>query len=328
VDRAAHLTKDLLLFGRKQESARRPSDINDIIRQVAKFLSRVIGEDIEFKTVLYEKPILVNADSSHLQQVLMNLAMNSRDAMPQGGVFSITTEQVKPDKSFDFVEDVDNPGPYALITVSDTGEGMDKETRQRIFEPFFTTKEVGKGTGLGLSVVYGIIQRHDGYIKVNSIPGKGTSFQLYIPVIKQSAGKETGVHYPEKPVRGKETILLAEDDNSLRELTRVMLTEFGYMVIEAADGEEAVRKFSENKDKIDILLFDLIMPKMTGKAAYDEILKMRPNMKVLFETGYSPDNIRIRESLEDGISLISKPVSPSELLNKIRELLDKKTGAV
>jgi PAS domain S-box-containing protein len=323
VDRAAHLTKDLLLFSKKQASERKPSDINDIIGQVERFLLRVIGEDIECKTVLHDGPILINADSNQLQQVLMNLAGNARDAMPHGGVFTITTEQVSLGTNAIPSAGVDKRGPYALINVSDTGEGMNEETRQRIFEPFFTTKEVGKGTGLGLAVAHGIIQQHDGFIEVESIPGKGSTFKIYLPVIRQKTKKENGVLQTDAPARGKETILLAEDDNSLRELSRSLLAQFGYTVIEAVDGEEAVNKFMENRDKIDLLLFDLIMPKMTGKEAYDKIVKIQPDIKVMFESGYSSDSTRIRESLDDRMSLISKPVSPTELLNKIREMLDK-----
>ena len=321
-DRAAHLTKDLLLFSRKQVSECKPVDLNEIVTKVEKFLLRVIGEDIECKTVLHENPISVLADSNQLEQVLMNFATNARDAMPNGGAFVITTEIVTIDSDFISDRGCDKPVQYALITVSDTGNGMDEETRQRIFEPFFTTKEVGKGTGLGLAVVYGIIKQHDGYIKVNSEPGKGTTFQLYLPVIMQKAREVSKVHQEVAPAGGTETVLLAEDDASLRKLSKIVLTKYGYTVIEAVDGVDAVRKYTENEGDVDLLLFDLIMPKMNGKEAYEEILRKQPYIKVIFASGYAPDHIRQNISLGDGVSLLFKPATPSELLKKVRSVLD------
>ena len=195
-------------------------------------------------------------------------------------------------------------GADGMITVSDPGSGRDEETRKPIFEPFFTTKEVGKGTGLGLAVVYGIIKQHDGFINAYSEPGKGTTFRIYLPIVPSAVREETKTHQEEVPAQGTETVLVAEDDGALRKLSRTVLSENGYTVIEAVDGEDAVRKFKENRDKIHILLFDLIMPKMNGKEAYEEIRKLNPDMKVIFASGYAPDIVRQKVSLEKGSHLL------------------------
>ncbi len=321
-DRAAHLTRDLLLFSRKQVSERRPADLNEVVRKVEKFLMRVIGEDIECKTMLRDGPLPVHADSHQLEQVLMNLATNARDAMPEGGAFTVMTEQVALHEDFIAAHGYGKPGSYAMITVSDTGTGMDEATRKHIFEPFFTTKEVGKGTGLGLAVVYGIIKQHDGFVNVYSEPGKGTTFRIYLPIIGSIAREETAARQEEAPAWGAETVLLAEDDDSLRKLARTVLTQYGYKIIEAIDGEDAVSKFRENRDAIQLLLFDLIMPKMNGKEAYDEIRKIKPDMKVIFASGYALDIIRQKAALEDGVRLIYKPIAPMELLRTVRSVLD------
>jgi len=303
-------------------SERKAADLNEIVKKVEKFLRRVIGEDIECKTMLQDRPIPVCADSHQLEQVLMNLATNARDAMPEGGAFTVLAEQVNLNEDFTAAHGYGKPGAYAMITASDTGKGMNEDTRKRIFEPFFTTKEIGKGTGLGLAVVYGIIKQHEGFINVYSEPGKGTTFRIYLPIVVSTAREETATRREEAPARGTETVLLAEDDGSLRKLSRTVLTEFGYAVIEAVDGEDAVRKFRENKDVIHILLFDLVMPKMNGKEAYGEIRKIQPDMKVIFSSGYAPDIVRQKASLEDGAHLIYKPMSPMALLRKLRSVLD------
>jgi signal transduction histidine kinase/CheY-like chemotaxis protein len=321
-DRAAYLTKDLLLFSRKQISVRKPVDLNEIVRKIEKFLRRVIGEDIECKAALHDRPIPVLADAHQLEQVLMNFATNARDAMPTGGTFAITTEQVTLDDDFITVHGYGKPGAYVLLTISDTGKGMDEETRRRIFEPFFTTKEVGKGTGLGLAVVYGIVKQHEGYINVYSEPGKGTTFRIYLPEISSGAGEEKKTPHEVHPARGSETVLLAEDDEAVRNLVKAMLEEYGYTVITAVDGEDAVNKYKENRDKIQLLLFDLIMPKKTGKEAYDDIKKITPDIKIIFSSGYAPDIIRQRALLDDQVTVVFKPVSPADLLKKVRSVLD------
>jgi len=322
-DRAAHLTRDLLLFSRKQTSERRAVDLNDIVRKIEKFLRRVIGEDIECRTVLQAGAIPVSADSHQIEQVLMNFATNARDAMPQGGIFSVATEQVTLHEDFTAAHGYGRPGPYAVMTVSDTGAGMDEETRKHVFDPFFTTKEVGKGTGLGLAVVYGIIKQHEGFINVYSEPGKGTTFRIYLPVIQAEVLKEAVVQEEKAPPRGTETILVAEDDRILMKITRAVLSDFGYTVIEAVDGEEAVQKFRENRDKIRLLLLDLIMPKKNGRETYEEIRKITPEIKAIFLSGYSADLLREKMSFENGEgNLLHKPISPMALLKKVREVLD------
>ena len=322
-DRAAHLTKDLLLFSRKQAVAKKPVDLNMIVAKAEKFLTRIIGGDIACKTMLQEAPIMISADDYQIEQVLMNLATNARDAMPHGGALTITTETLLLTDDFVSVHGFGKPGAYALISVTDNGCGMDDTTRLRIFEPFFTTKEVGKGTGLGLAVTYGIIKQHDGYINVYSEPDTGTTFRIYLPIISAGEEGEDRAQAEEVSVGGTETILIAEDDESVRAMTMSLLTEFGYTVIEAVNGADAVKKFTEYRDPVDLLLFDLIMPKMNGKEALDEIRKIQPGIKVIFSSGYTPDTIRQKTSLADSVHLITKPARPEELLRKVRQVLDE-----
>jgi len=321
-DRAAHLTKDLLLFSRKQPIDKKPVDLNEGIQKLSKFLVRVIGEDITFKTMLAGGVIPVLADAFQIDQVLMNLATNARDAMRNGGNFSIATDTVRLNEEFTFSHGLGTPGEYAVISVSDTGEGMNEETLQRIFEPFFTTKEVGQGTGLGLSVVYGIVKQHEGAITVYSERGHGTIFRIYLPLLVDTPADKVAVVDEDKLVGGMETILLAEDDKTVREMTTLLLQDFGYKVITAVDGQDAVKQFSENSDRINLLLFDLIMPEKTGKDAYDEIRKMRPDIKIIFASGYDPDMVRQKALLEQNVPVVYKPVSMAALLKKIRSVLD------
>ena len=268
----------------------------------------------------------VLADAHQLEQVLMNLATNARDAMPTGGTFTITAARTELDREFIAAHGYRHAGAYALITASDTGKGMDEKTRQKIFEPFFTTKEVGKGTGLGLAVVYGIIQQHDGYINVYSEPGSGTTFRIYLPVIAAADVAETTTTVATSPPGGTETILTAEDDAVIRKLCTTILTQFGYTVIEAVDGEDAVRKFMANHGKIHLLLFDLVMPRMNGKEAYDAIRKIEPRMKGIFASGYAPDMVRQKTDLDKNMPVLFKPLSPGELLCKVRSVLDGDKG--
>ncbi len=321
-DRAAHLTKEMLLFSRKQGSDRKPIDLNEVVARIENFLKKIIGEDITYKTVLNEEPLPLLADGHQLEQVLMNLTTNARDSMPQGGALTVTTAEITLDSDFVSAHGYLAPGSFALITVSDSGEGMDEATRERIFEPFFTTKEVGKGTGLGLAVSYGIIKQHEGYIAVYSEPGRGTTFRIYLPLVQPEAAEVILKPLEEDPVGGTEIILLAEDDDALRVLTKKLLTEFGYTVIEAVDGLETVARFRERNAEIDLILSDLIMPKMNGKEAIDEIRKIRPEIRVIFSSGYAPETLEEKVSLEKGVNIISKPVSPRELLRKVRKVLD------
>ncbi|MGQ9745665.1 MAG: ATP-binding protein [Dissulfurimicrobium sp.] len=324
-DRAADLTQKLLTFSRKSISNKRPIELNVAIRDMQKLLKRVISEDIELNIVCSDEELTVLADRNQIDQVLMNLAVNAKDAMPNGGTFTIRTEKTTIEDGFVKTYGYGRPGQYALITVSDTGIGMDEKTIEHIFEPFFTTKEVGKGTGLGLSVVYGIIKQHNGYINVYSEPGLGTTFKIYLPIVQSETDKKT----PQKDednasyLNGKETILLAEDNEQVREFIKIVLTEAGYNVIEAIDGDDAVKKFMDNRGNIQMLLFDLIMPKKTGNYAYDEINKLEPGIKVIFITGYSPELTDRNISLRDMVPVIYKPISPKKLLKEIRRVLGK-----
>ncbi|MFA4828917.1 MAG: ATP-binding protein [Thermodesulfovibrionales bacterium] len=321
-ERAANLTNGLLSFSRKQIIKPRPVRLNDIVIKVEKLLHMILGENIGLNIMLAEEDLTVVADSGQIEQVLMNLCTNARDAMPGGGMLTIKTELAELDAEFRKTHGYGKPGLYAVISVADTGTGMDEKTRERIFEPFFTTKDVGKGTGLGLSIAYGIIRQHNGYINCDSETGKGTTFKAYLP-LTGSVCEETESAADIALLHGSETVLVAEDDSDVRVVTKDMLEEFGYKVLEATDGEDAVNKFIENKDRIGFLLFDVKMPKKNGKEAYDEIKKIRPDIKALFLSGYAEDIINKERLYEDGINILAKPVPPTELLRKMRELLDR-----
>lgn len=321
-ERAANLTRSLLAFSRKQRINLIPVNLNEIVRNVEKLLSKLIGENIEFKTILTGEDLTVMADSGQIEQVLINLCINARDAMPDGGRLTISTEMVELGDEFLKTHGYGEPGKYTLISVTDTGTGMDEKTRERIFEPFFTTKEVGKGTGLGLAVVYGIIKQHNGLIDIYSEIGKGTAFKIYLPVIKSDV-KETRLPETATPRGGTETVLLAEDDAYVRKLVKDILERFGYKVIEAVNGEDAIDKFMGNKDRIQLLLLDVIMPKRNGKEVYEEIKKIRPDVKTIFTSGYPANIINKNGIVEEGLNFISKPVFPNELLKRVREVLDK-----
>lgn len=322
-ERASKLTRGLLAFSRKTLVELKSVRVNEIIRNTEKLLSRLIGEDIDFKVSLSAKDPVVTADVSQIEQVLMNLVTNARDAMPSGGALSVETDAVTLAPESLKGQGYMLPGDYALITVSDTGEGMDRKVADRIFDPFFTTKEVGKGTGLGLAIAYGIMKQHNGYINVYSEPGVGTQFKLYLPLAGIKAEDEAEIR-SEAPVGGTETILLAEDDAEVRNLIKALLEEFGYTVVEAVNGEDAVRQYAVLGKDVDMLVLDVIMPKMNGKEAFGEIRKMNPSVKALFLSGYSQDFINQKVILEEGLNFYVKPVSASGLLKRVREVLDKK----
>ncbi len=321
-DRAASLTQSLLSFSRKQITNRNPVELNSVIRKVEKFLVRIIGEDIVVRLSLADGALNIFADAGQLEQVFMNLAINARDAMPNGGSFMIETSTIELDSGFVSAHGYGKTGVYAMISATDTGVGMTAEIREKIFEPFFTTKGVGKGTGLGLAMVYGILKQHEGFINVYSEPGKGTTFRIYLPLIKPEATAEQKTIELEYPKGGTETILLAEDDVSLRKLTMLVLEQMGYTVITANDGEEAVAKFMENKDRIQLLLFDIILPKKSGRDAYAEIRKVMRNVPALFVSGYSPDMLNEKDLIEEGAAIVYKPITPRDLSKKVREALD------
>ncbi|MFA5847678.1 MAG: response regulator [Thermodesulfovibrionales bacterium] len=322
-DRAAEVTHSLLAFSRKQILNPKPIDINGMMMRFEKLLSRLIGEDIVLSANLTDKDVISMADAGQIEQVLMNLATNARDAMPRGGRLTLDTQLVELDDTFIRDHGYGEPGMFAVISVSDTGSGMEKDTMAKIFEPFFTTKEVGKGTGLGLAMAYGIIKQHNGYINVYSEPEKGTTFRIYLPAIKATEEVIVATAIEPLPSQGNETILVAEDDSTVRKLFSRVLQAYGYKVILAEDGEEAIKKFMDNKDKIQLVMLDLIMPKKSGKEVCDEIKRMRPDMKTLFSSGYTADRMDKDSMLKEGFDFIMKPVSPKNLLRKIREVLDK-----
>jgi len=322
-ENAANLTKSLLTFSRKQVMNLRNVHINDIIMRIETLLLRTIGEDIELKTILADTDLMVMADSGQIELVLMNLCTNARDAMPNGGILTIKAERAALGEENIRAYSYGKPGDYALISVADTGLGMDEKTRERIFEPFFTTKGIGKGTGLGLSIVYGIIEQHDGYINVYSEEREGTTFKIYLPAV-ESVSERTRQSEITAPKGGAETILVAEDDAGVRELTKNVLEEFGYTVVEAVDGEDAIKAFIENRDSISLLILDVLMPKKNGVEVYEEIMKIRPEMKTIFTSGYTKDLIFKKGILEEGLNFLMKPILPTELLKKVREEIDKK----
>ncbi len=320
-ERAAKLTHSLLAFSRRQISNPVPTDLNDVVRDVEKLLRRLIGEDIELRIVLPEEPLTVMADPGQIGQVLMNLATNGRDAMPEGGIFTIHADVQEMKEEVARLHGLSEPGVYAVLRVSDTGTGMDDATRQRIFEPFFTTKALGRGTGLGLAMVYSIIKQHRGNINCYSEPDVGTTFTIYLP-LSSSVLQEQEREELAALLAGTETILLAEDDEAVRTLARTVLEEFGYRVIMAADGDEAVELFQKNDEDIDLVILDVIMPKKNGREAYAEILRIRPNTKVLFMSGYTADIMHHRGIIDPDLPFIPKPAPPRELLKEVRKLLD------
>ena len=319
-ERALTLTNSLLAYSRKQTMNPKPMDLNATVLNTEKFLARLIGEGIELVTKPSGEKVTVLGDSGQIEQVLTNLAANARDAMNGRGCLIIGTRKINIDQDFIRLHGYGKAGSFALISVSDTGSGMDEKIRGKIFEPFFTTKEVGYGTGLGLSIVYGIVKQHDGYINVYSEPGKGTTFNIYLPLV-DGTQQAASVEQQQIP-GGTETILLAEDDAGVRALVNSVLSGSGYRVIEAGDGEEAVRKFRENREEIDLLVMDVVMPKKNGKEAFLEISALKPGTKAIFISGYTADIIDKNGLIDAGLHLINKPLLPNQLLAKVRELLD------
>ncbi len=321
-DRAAALTRELLAFARRQVLQPRPVDLNSVATGLQSLLDKVIDKNIEvkFHTALLDP---VKADPTQLEQVLMNLCINARDAMPQGGRLVIETEMVQLDEPYCHFYPYVTPGRYAVLSVSDTGIGMDAETRERIFEPFFTTKERGKGTGMGLATVYGIVKQHGGFIHVYTEPSHGSLFRVYLPAMEAgsslTAAQKSSV--PSRAeMRGTETILLAEDHESIREMARQTLVSLGYRVLAAADGEEALRLSESVRPAMAIL--DVIMPKMGGPAAAGQLVKRYPGVRVVFTSGYSSESEMVPEGTTG--RYLQKPYSPTTLARLVRDILDEK----
>ncbi len=264
---------------------------------------------------------MIHADKGQIEQILMNLCVNARDAMPGGGALTIETSVAELDEEFHEADALAKPGGYVRLNVTDTGRGMDEETRRRIFEPFFTTKSLGEGTGLGLSTVFGIVRQHNGMIHVQSAVGVGTTFSIHLPAVEDAEQAEQSKAAFSKG--GAETILLADDDEGVRILAEILLRRAGYTVLTASDGEEAIHVFDEHADRIDLALLDVVMPKLGGKAVHDHIRGKRPGTPVLFASGYSTEFFKSDFVLDEGMRLMHKPFSRDVLLRKVREILDE-----
>jgi len=320
-DRAATLTRQLLAFARRQVLDFKNLNLNAAITESLKFLGRVIGEHIELKLDLEPDIYTIHADVAQIEQVLTNLCINARDAMPREGRLIIETKNVTLDESYVESHPDARTGNYVMLGVVDNGEGMDQTTRERIFEPFFTTKEFGKGTGLGLAMVYGIIKQHGGMIYVYSELGLGTSFKIYLPAVEHPAEPLSATRQ-EAPIGGTETILLAEDEKAVRELVVAVLTGLGYRVMTANNGEEAVALFEEHESEIDLILSDTIMPKLGGKELFETVHRRKPNLKFVFMSGYNLDTVGEGGLPVNDVDFLQKPFSPVVLGRKIREVLD------
>ena len=323
---AADLTRQLLAFSRQQMLQPRVLDLKAIVEQTQSLLHRLIGENIEFKVLLDPSLGRVNADPGQIEQVLLNLAVNARDAMPHGGRLTIEARNVELDDSYTAEHQMVIPGRYIMLGVEDTGCGMDQDTQSRIFDPFFTTKELGKGTGLGLATVYGIVKQSGGYVWVYSELNMGTLFKVYLPRVEESV-QPIKLKDSEAPaIQAHETILLAEDSDSLREMAREYLQSVGYAVLEAASGAQALEKAKEFHGKIHLLLTDVVMPEMSGPELVRQITALRPELRVIFTSGYTNDAIARQGVLDPAVAFIQKPYRPKALARKIREVLAEPAG--
>jgi PAS domain S-box-containing protein len=321
--RGKGLINQLLAFSRRQVIQPVDLDINRAIDSLLKMISGLIGENMELDFIKGRELGTVHADQGLFEQVLMNLCVNARDAMPDGGKLTIETENVLIDGEYARINTWATSGRYVLLSITDTGCGMSPQTLEKVFEPFFTTKEVGKGTGLGLSTVFGIVTQHNGHVNVYSEPEKGTLFKIYLPTVERKA-TEISRKVPGPAIGGTETILIAEDDEMVLTLAEHLLKMAGYTVLTATDGEEAITMFEKNADEIDVAIFDVVMPRMGGKEAMDRILKIRPGLPHLFASGYSENAVHTNFIQKQGLHLINKPYQAETLLCKIREVLDKK----
>ncbi|MBV8761281.1 MAG: response regulator [Deltaproteobacteria bacterium] len=321
--RAADLTRQLLAFSRQQVLEPKVTDLNDIVAGMEKLLRRVIGADITLRTVKSTDSAKAFVDPGQMEQVLMNLVVNARDAMPRGGKLTIEVSRVELDETFTASHHGLSPGSYVQLAVTDTGSGMSKEVQSQIFEPFFTTKEKGKGTGLGLSTVFGIVRQSGGTIWVYSEVGTGTTFKIYLPLTHE-ARAQPEVAMPAKRFRGSETILLVEDEPQVRAVARGILTRAGYTVLEAENGPTALALCEQAKQAIELVLTDVVMPGMSGRELVERLLKIRPDAKILFMSGYTDDTVVHHGVLDQGIAYLQKPLTPDALTRKVREVLDGK----
>jgi two-component system, cell cycle sensor histidine kinase and response regulator CckA len=322
-ERAASLTRQLLVFSRQQVVAPQVLNLNAVVADTERMLRRLIGEDVELTCVMEESLGRVKADAGQVEQVLLNLAVNARDAMPQGGKLTIETMNVELDECYVRTRPNVRPGRYVLLAVSDTGCGMDEATQARIFEPFFTTKEPGKGTGLGLATIFGIVQQASGHLAVYSELGRGTAFKVYLPSVEEavSAGPSSRPGLPAR-LHGNETILLAEDDAAVRAMTRLVLQTHGYTVLEASNGDEALLVSESHAGRIALVISDVVMPGMSGRELVDRLAVLRPAMRALYLSGYTNDAVVRHGVLEAKTAFLQKPFGQDDLPRKVREVLD------
>ncbi len=326
--RAANLVGQLLIFSRRQAMEMKVIELNSLLQDLEKMLRRVIGEDVELVTVLADNLGRVKGDSGQIEQILLNLAVNARDAMPSGGKLTIETANVTLDETFRQNPIGLKPGHYVMISMTDTGLGLTQKVKEQIFEPFFTTKEIGKGTGLGLSIVYGIVKQNGGDILVDSGLGKGTTFRIYLPRVDEVVGEVEEKEVSGLP-RGNETILVVEDEEEVRKLTARILRKQGYNVLEASQGKEAFSLCEEQEGPIHLMVTDVLMPGLTGAELAKRFTQLYPEMKVLYMSGYTSDRFAIGHgNLEKGMEFIQKPFSIDRLAKKIREVLDKQFSTV
>jgi signal transduction histidine kinase/ActR/RegA family two-component response regulator len=320
--RAAELIKQLLAFSRKQILEIKNINLNDVVQEMQKMMRRLIGENIELHISLEGDLGNVNADHAQIDQILLNLVVNARDAMPGGGKLTIETQNVYLDQNYARTHREVIPGNYVMLAVSDTGVGMEAETRERVFEPFFTTKEVGKGTGLGMATIYGIVKQHEGNINVYSEPGQGTTFKVYMPRVDGKA-QEIKPPVDDIPQGAGEVVMVVEDERQVFELVCEIIGDSGYKLLRPTSPQRALEMAMNKERKIDLLLTDVIMPGMSGKQLYEKISEIRPDIKVVYMSGYTDNVIAHHGILDPGIHFLQKPFTESTLLNKLREALDE-----
>ena len=325
-DRATTLTRQLLAFSRKQLLELKVVDVNAIVKDIERLLRPLIGENIELVTRLSADLGRTRADAGQIEQVIMNLVVNSKDAMPNGGTITIQTANETLDDDLQRECSYIQPGPYVMLSIEDNGHGMDKETQSRIFEPFFTTKEKGKGTGLGLSTVYGIIKQSGGYVLAQSEVGRGTTFRIYLPRVEEPAENASVTRASKSVTGGSETVLLVEDEESVRQLVRETLEAKGYKVLEADHGAAALRVASDHHGPIDMLITDVVMPGMSGRELSEQLSASDPDIKILYLSGYTEDAVVHQGVLEPGTSFLQKPFTLQALARKVREVLRSERG--
>jgi two-component system cell cycle sensor histidine kinase/response regulator CckA len=321
-ERASALTRQLLAFSRRQVLQPKLFDVNELVANLDQMLRRLIGEHIEMKTVAAKEPCLVKADAGQIEQVIMNITINARDAMPQGGKLTLETANTDLDREFAATIEGAVPGPYVMLAVSDTGEGMDADTKAHIFEPFFTTKGLGKGTGLGLSTVYGIVKQSGGYISVYSEPGRGSTFKVYLPRLNEAVKARRREEHPASDASGNETILVVEDEPMIRELIETMLKSRGYSVLTVDNPLHAAAFSAQHSGPIHLLLTDVVMPGISGREIATQISAQRPDMKVIFVSGYTPNAIVHHGVLDEELNFLQKPFTAVTLTHKVREVLN------